>query len=64
MPPYADVVDRPPTLDEYLALADSVGWSKYVSPDTARVALASSLFAVVAEASGRLEQNAPPRAFV
>jgi GNAT superfamily N-acetyltransferase len=44
-----EIVDRSPTLHEYLKLADAVGWSAYVSPDTARRALAGSLFATVAE---------------
>ncbi len=46
------IVERKPTLSEYLALADSVGWSKYVTPETARTALENTLFAVVAEQDG------------
>jgi len=48
-----EIVDRAPTLEEYLQLADAVGWSRYLSPETARRALANSLFAVVAERGGR-----------
>lgn len=33
------VVDRTPTLDEYLELVASVGWSPYVTPETASIAL-------------------------
>lgn len=40
--------DRPPTLDEYLQLADSVGWSDFVSRDTAAIAILNSLHWVVA----------------
>lgn len=51
---HADVVirERNPTLEEYLALADAVGWSKYVTAETAETALAHTLFAVVAERGG------------
>ena len=49
----ADIADRLPTLDEYLALCEGVGWSKYVNRETARVALSNSLCAVVAEQDSR-----------
>ncbi|MDH3687272.1 MAG: GNAT family N-acetyltransferase [Myxococcales bacterium] len=48
-----EVVDRLPTLEEYLELTSAVGWSSYVTAETAKVALAHSLFAVVAERDGR-----------
>lgn len=44
-----EIADRSPTVDEYLELAAAVGWSKYVGPHSAQLALANSLFAVVAE---------------
>jgi len=47
-----EVVDRLPTLDEYLELTGAVGWSSYVTPETAKIALAHTLFAVVAEQDG------------
>lgn len=48
-----EIVSRKPTLPEYLDLADSVGWSQYVTPKTAETALANTLHAVVAEQQGR-----------
>ena len=46
------IVDRLPTVEEYLDLAESVGWSRFVTRETAGVALPNSLFSVVAEADG------------
>ena len=43
-----EIQDRTPTLTEYLNITDEVGWSNYVGPETAAVALANSLFCVVA----------------
>lgn len=48
-----EVVDRLPTLEEYLELTGAVGWSSYITPETAKIALAHTLFAVVAEQNGR-----------
>ena len=43
-----EIQDRTPTLMEYLNITDAVGWSNYVGPETAAVALANSLFCVMA----------------
>lgn len=50
--PQAELIERSPTLDEYLQLTDAVGWARYVTRDTARIALANSLYSVVAERGG------------
>ena len=42
------VEHRNPTVEEYLFLTASVGWSEYVSAETANTALRNSTFAVVA----------------
>ena len=46
------IVERRPTVAEYIELTGAVGWSDYVTPETAQVALASSLFVIVAEQGG------------
>ena len=46
------IVERAPTVSEYLDLVASVGWAPFVTPETAETALANTLFAVVAEREG------------
>jgi GNAT superfamily N-acetyltransferase len=43
------IVERRPTIEEYLRLADAVGWSRYVSRAAAEIALSNTWFATVAE---------------
>ncbi len=46
--------DRAPTLDEYRALCDAVGWSPVIDFEAAQISLARSLVAVVAVHEGRV----------
>ena len=46
------IVERRPTVSEYIELTGAVGWSEYVTPETAQVALMNSLFVIVAEQAG------------
>jgi len=43
-----EILHRPTTIEEYIFLTHSVGWEQYVSEQTAAIALANSLFCVVA----------------
>ncbi len=42
------IVERVPTIKEYMALCLSVGWAEAINFDAARIALPRSLYAVVA----------------
>lgn len=46
--PFAKILARAPTLEEFAGLIDAVGWSRYTNTGTLTKALANSLFCVVA----------------
>ena len=48
------IYPRLPTVEEYLRLAESVGWQKYVSRPTTTIALENSIFGVVAESNDKI----------
>lgn len=48
-PQAVSIIQRRPTVKEYLDLVEAVGWGKYTNPDLAEKILAAPVFAVVAE---------------
>ena len=49
IPKAVKIVERTPTVKEYLDLVEAVGWGKYTNPDLVEKILAAPLFAVVAQ---------------
>jgi GNAT superfamily N-acetyltransferase/uncharacterized glyoxalase superfamily protein PhnB len=49
IPPAVNIIERTPTVKEYLGLVEAVGWGKYTNPALAEKILAAPIFAVVAE---------------
>jgi GNAT superfamily N-acetyltransferase len=49
-----EIVERPPTLEEYAALNDAVGWAGYTNLEAIPIALRNSLFCVVAVKRGKV----------